>query len=74
MSRALVDLLATDALARRFGIALNPRLRAAIEADLRFPAHAAGPGSQADATTVAEAENVIRLFPHMQGDTKSCQT
>ncbi|MDX8350408.1 hypothetical protein SLH49_20660 [Cognatiyoonia sp. IB215446] len=43
MSRALIDLLAMDAFAQRTGVGLNPRLRAAIEADIRFPAKRAGP-------------------------------
>lgn len=43
MSRNLIDLLAMDAFAQRTGVGLNPRLRAAIEADVRFPAKRAGP-------------------------------
>ncbi|MDX8354796.1 hypothetical protein [Cognatiyoonia sp. IB215182] len=43
MSRSLIDLLAMDAFAQRTGVGLNPRLRTAIEADVRFPAKRAGP-------------------------------
>ncbi|MBV7407902.1 hypothetical protein [Maritimibacter sp. DP1N21-5] len=39
----LTDLLAMDALASRYGCGINPRLKAAIETDLRFPAKAASP-------------------------------
>ena len=37
------DLLQMDMLARRFGCALNPKLRVAMEADQRWPSKAAAP-------------------------------
>ena len=40
MANSLADLLAMDAVASRHGCALKPKLRQAIEADLRFPARA----------------------------------
>jgi hypothetical protein len=43
MSRIFADLLAMDALAQRTGAGLNPRLRAAIEAQSRFPSKVSGP-------------------------------
>lgn len=39
----LIELLAWDTIAKRHGCGLNPRLRAAIVADVRFPARAASP-------------------------------
>ena len=67
MSRMLGGLLAADDLARRFGAAPNPRLRAAIEADRGFPARSAGPAGSADAAAVADAENVVALAEHLHG-------
>lgn len=44
MSRDAKGLLAADALARRFGCGgLPPRLRAALEAGVAFPARRSGP-------------------------------
>ncbi|WP_419740825.1 hypothetical protein [Ruegeria sp.] len=43
MRKSLADLLAMDAVACRYGCALKPKLRQAIEADLTFPALAASP-------------------------------
>lgn len=37
------DLLRMDALAQRYGCGLNPKLRAAIETDTRWPSKAASP-------------------------------
>ena len=60
MSRIFTDLLAADALAKEFGVGLNPRLRDAIEKELVWPSKSSGPDAQ-----VAEAhgENVIPLAP-----------
>ena len=56
MSNVMDTLLAADAMAAKLGVGcgLNPRLRAAIEQDLRMPARSAGPLPSAE--TVAEAE------------------
>lgn len=43
MDQSLKTLLAMDDMAARHGCGLNPKLRAALEADLRFPAKAASP-------------------------------
>ena len=43
MSKTLRDLLAADQLAQRTGAGLNPRLKEAIEASLRFDSVSAGP-------------------------------
>ncbi|MCG7521551.1 hypothetical protein [Ruegeria sp. Ofav3-42] len=55
------NLLATDKLARQYGCKLKPELRAAIEADLRFPAHAASPIPQEERTLGELPENVVRI-------------
>ena len=56
MSNVMHTLLAADAMAAKLGVGcgLNPRLRPAIEQDLRMPARSAGPLPSAE--TVAEAE------------------
>lgn len=43
MSDILRSLLAADGLAQQAGIALKPELRAALQAELRFPAKSSGP-------------------------------
>lgn len=43
MSDILRSLLAADGLAQQAGIALKPELRAALLAELRFPAKSSGP-------------------------------
>ena len=52
-------MLATDDVASAFGCRLKPTLRAAIEADLRFPVHAASPMSEQ--TPEDLPENVVTL-------------
>jgi len=61
MSSTLSDLLAMDGLASKHGCALNPRLKQAIEADLRFPAKAASPQLQHPLPTEAFPDNVMPL-------------
>ena len=64
MDQTLTDLLAMDATAQRFGCGLNPRLRAALEADLRYPSRAAvAPPRPADMAGPLPA-NVTRLADH----------
>ncbi|WP_147112475.1 hypothetical protein [Tateyamaria sp. syn59] len=54
------DLLQMDAFARRFGCALNPKLRSAMEADQRWPSKAAAPVP--DAVPEVLPDNAVR-FP-----------
>lgn len=63
MSRCLLDLLAMDRLAQRTGVGLNPRLRAAITADLRFPTKTAGPIPDVAPQDLPED---VALFPHQR--------
>ena len=63
LSQIMRDLLAMDSLARRYGCGLNPRLRVAVEADLRFPARAASPQPSAAQMQGPFAANVTRLAP-----------
>ncbi len=65
MSRILNDLLAMDRLASQFGCALNPKLRATMEADARFPARAAVPRPSAEVVSQTLPKNVTRLSDHM---------
>lgn len=46
MSNLFRDLLAMDHLAQKTGAGLNPRLREAIESDLRFHTRRAGPNPE----------------------------
>ncbi|MEL6682064.1 MAG: hypothetical protein AAFQ09_05400 [Pseudomonadota bacterium] len=62
MSKNLIDLLAMDVFAHRTGVGLNPRLRAAIEADVQFPAKAAGPIHEIALHDVPEDVAVFRLW------------
>ena len=64
MTKSLADLLAMDAVASRHGCALKPKLRAAIEADLRFPAHATAPRPETELTVDELPENVLSLSAH----------
>ena len=57
----LADLLALDDVARASGCGLNPRLRAAIEAQCRFPSRAAGPDRAAPTRDEDLPANVTRL-------------
>jgi hypothetical protein len=68
MKQTLINLLATDDLARPFGCALNPRLKQALEADLRFPAKAASPQPRSPIDPADFAENVepLRALPPIQ--------
>ncbi|MFY2823532.1 hypothetical protein [Ruegeria sp. MALMAid1280] len=52
-------MLATNDFASALGCRLKPKLHAAIEADLRFPAHAASPMSEQ--TPEDLPENVVKL-------------
>jgi len=45
--KLLRELLAADRLAQRHGVGLHPALRAAMAAELRFPARSSGPSVQA---------------------------
>ena len=58
----LFDLLESDRTCRRFGLGLHPALRAALEKELSWPAHAASP-SAADASELSDSlsDNVVRL-------------
>ncbi|WP_372577669.1 hypothetical protein [Ruegeria hyattellae] len=67
----MTDLLTTDRLARQFGVALNPRLRDAMEADLRFPARAASPRPEREQTQGSLPQNVVRLLPSGEELTRS---
>ncbi|MCV6584748.1 MAG: hypothetical protein OIF47_04375 [Marinibacterium sp.] len=67
MSDISRDLLAADALARQFGVAMNPRLRAALEGDTRFPARAASPRPQAPVSPETLPQNVVPLSPAQSG-------
>lgn len=61
MKSILSTILATDDVASQFGCRLKPQLRKAIEADLRFPAHAASPQPQVDQTQRDLPQNVVKL-------------
>lgn len=63
MSSALHNLLAADAMARKLGVGggLSPRLRAAIEQDIRMPVRSAGPRPSAQQVDAASAPNVTRI-------------
>lgn len=63
MSNFAKTLLATDSLASSFGVALNPKLRQAIEADLRFPAKAASPNSQITRDHLADPKVTMLSAP-----------
>ncbi|MEM6656899.1 MAG: hypothetical protein AAF496_08365 [Pseudomonadota bacterium] len=64
MTKSLADLLAMDAVASRYGCALKPKLRQAIETDLRFPAHAASPRSDQDLSEHDLPDNVHKMSTH----------
>lgn len=57
-------LLSMDDVARRFGCALNPRLRTALEQDLRWPSRVAGSAPRLDGTTLPD--NVVRFGPNVE--------
>ena len=61
MAKSLNDQLAADQIASRFGCALKPELRAAIQMDLRFPAKAASPLPQHGSLAGELPANVVRL-------------
>ena len=61
MKSILSTMLATSDVASQFGCGLKPELRAAIEADLRFPKHAASPLSETVGMRCDLPENVVRL-------------
>ncbi|WP_412563195.1 hypothetical protein [Thalassobius sp. MITS945101] len=63
MNDLLKSLLAADQHARAFGTGLNPRLRAVIEADLRFPARATAPRPQTPISAEDMPDNVTPLHP-----------
>ncbi len=62
MTKSLTDLLAMDTVASRYGCALKPKLRQAIEADIRFPVHAASPRPVEAVDQNNLPENVHGLF------------
>ena len=64
MKSIMSTLLATDDVASNYGCRLKPQLRAAIEADIRFPVHAASPLRRQDSLKGDLGENVLRLNPH----------
>lgn len=64
MDRTLIDLLAMDATAQRFGGGLNPKLRAALEADLRYPSRAAVTPPRPEDMADPLPANVTRLADH----------
>ncbi|WP_217359447.1 hypothetical protein [Ruegeria arenilitoris] len=61
MKTIMNTLLAADDLARTHGCGLKPALRAAIEKDLRFPAHAASPTPQEAQLQNELPKNVVKL-------------
>ncbi|KIC41982.1 hypothetical protein RA27_00795 [Ruegeria sp. ANG-R] len=61
MKSILSTMLATDDVASQFGCKLKPQLRAAIQADLRFPVHAASPLPQPGQIQNDLPANVMRL-------------
>jgi len=62
MRAVLADLLAFDAVARRHNAGgLHPSMRAAIEADARFPVTAASPSPDAMPTMQELPENITVL-------------
>lgn len=63
MSKTLSDLLAIDGMASRYGCGLNPKLKQAIQADLRFPAAAASPLPDESDLKGPLPANVTRLTP-----------
>lgn len=65
MDKILSNLLKMDTKVQRFGCGLNPRLRAAITADLRFPARAAVPPPRPQDMAGPLPENVTRLADYL---------
>jgi len=63
MSQILRNLLSMGAHARDYGCGLNPRLRNAIEADLRFPSRAAGPRPTEAEVQAAFVKGAVCLIP-----------
>ena len=63
MSQTLTDLLAIDRIASRHGCGLNPKLKQAIETDLRVPAAAASPMPDESDLQGRLPANVTRLTP-----------
>jgi hypothetical protein len=61
MAGIFADLLAMDAVAQKAGCGLKPELRAAMEANLRFPVKAASPTPQAEDMAGSLPHNVVRL-------------
>lgn len=59
MKQFFSHLLAVDSVARVAGVGLNPRLREAIEAELRFPAKSSGPVHAVEANELPD--DVSRL-------------
>ncbi|MEP2472619.1 MAG: hypothetical protein ABJH45_13780 [Paracoccaceae bacterium] len=71
MRNTLNDLLAMDLLAQQFNCGLNPQLKRAIEAGLRFPVKAAVPLPTKEQTNGTLPENVTRLSNATQGSLRS---
>lgn len=61
MTKTFSDLLAMDKVARQYGCALKPALRAAMESDLRFPARAASPMPGEPLSDAELPTNVTRI-------------
>ncbi|MEL6100318.1 MAG: hypothetical protein AAFR68_03285 [Pseudomonadota bacterium] len=57
----LTDLLRMDDVARPYGSGLHPKLRAALEADLRWPSKAAVPVPSDPVDLTEMPENVVSL-------------
>ncbi len=73
MKQTLVNLLVAGDAARHFGCALNPRLKQALEADLRFPVKAASPQPRhpVDPSTFAENIEPLRALAPTQQRTEA---
>ncbi|MES0863475.1 hypothetical protein ABLN87_14065 [Ruegeria sp. SCPT10] len=72
MANSLADLLAMDAIASRHGCALKPKLRQAIEADLRFPGHVSTTQSDQPIDQNNLPENVHSLISRVAKQGKKC--
>ena len=67
MSNIYLDLLAIDDLAQLHGCGLNPKLRRAIETEVRFPSKSAGQLPQAEVMAGPRSANVTQLRPDIVG-------
>ena len=69
MSDLLKSLFAADQVAQNFGVGLNPKLRDAIQAELRYPSKSAGPDHTIE-DSAELPENVVRFAPAAATDPK----